>query len=354
VTRAAAGALALLAACAGEPVALHELHGEAQGTTWTIKYAGGERAGLAGDVGARLAAFDAVFSLWQDRTAIRRFNEQPAQLELQVEPELAAALRQALALARATGGAFDPTLRPLLRLRGFGPAPLGREPDAAELAAARDAVGHELLTVRADGTVVRARAGVQLDLDGIAQGLAVDELAALLQQRGIDAFMIELGGELRCAGTKPDGSRWAIGIEAPDPEAPDPGAAGARGLTTVVPLADASLATSGSYRRFVESGGRLRHHILDRRTGDSAAAGVVSASVIAADCATADALSTALVVLGPVRGVETLARLGRPDLRALLVLDAPVAPELQAALAAHGAELLPAADPRHSIVRWRW
>lgn len=328
MSRAAALMSLLLVGCGGAAHdGLQQLRGEAQGTTWTIKYTGAPRERLYEQVVALLLQFDLVFSLWLPDSEIRRFNADPQRIETPVSARLAAALRHALALAAATDGAFDPTLRPLLHLRGFGAEPLDRAPLPAELEDARARVGHRLLRVGADDVVVRERPGVQIDLDGIAQGIAVDELAALLQAAGLGAFMVELGGEVRCAGTKPDGTPWRIAIEAPPSDAA--ASAADAPFTSIVPLQDQALATSGNYRRFVESGGARKHHILDPQTGDSAASGLVSASVIAADCATADALATALMVLGPDRGLELLQRLGRDDLRALMVV-APRSAEAQA------------------------
>ncbi len=312
--RRAAAALALLAAsCTGGADVL-ELRGRTMGTTYSIKAVGGDPARLRRPVDEVLAEIDAKFSTHRQDSEIARCNAHRGAEPFQASAAFAALLRQALAVAERTDGAFDPTVLPLVELWGLkGGAP--RQPQADEIAAALARVGHGKVTVGDGDRVHKAAPEVALDFDGIAPGLAVDRLVDALRAVGVTAVMVEIGGEVRCAGSKPDGSAWQIGIERPPLRDEEP-----RDLAEVVAVRDFALATSGSYRKFVEAGGRRVHHILDPRTGRNADNDVVSASVRASTCALADALATAFMVLGPDRADGVLDRFADARLGVLFLL----------------------------------
>ncbi len=148
-----------------------------------------------------------------------------------------------------------------------------------------------------EGTSIRKTAAdVDVSLAGIAKGYGVDEVGAMLASRGIHDALVEIGGEVRGYGTTETGRPWRVGVNVPR------AAAGATDVAVAVPLQNAALATSGDYRNFFESGGKRYGHILDPRTGQPVEHTVLSASVLATDCATADALATALLVLGREEG----------------------------------------------------
>jgi thiamine biosynthesis lipoprotein len=161
-------------------------------------------------------------------------------------------------------------------------------------------------------TYEKREPAVQFDPNGIAQGYTVDVLAMLLQQRGIMDYMVEVGGEVRCAGVNDKGATWVMQIDKPVE-------GDAHVQQTTVPLQDRSLATSGNYRKFIEIGGRRYGHTIDPRTGRPAMNALLSASVVADDCATADALGTALMVLGPADARAWLSR--HREVEAYLVMD---------------------------------
>lgn len=310
--RLAPAALGLLLPCCAPPEPQH-LAGRTMGTTYSIKYVGSAAPGaLQRQIDAHLAAFARVFSTYDPTSEISRFNADRDGEPFQASPAFAAALRLALRFAEASDGAFDPTVLPLLRALGLGPGGADAA-DAAAVAAARARTGFSRLRIDDRGRVVRTQPDVEITLDAIAPGIAVDEVGALLGREGITSFMVEIGGEVLCRGEKAPGAPWQIGIEKPG----DDGGI----LHVAVPLRDRALATSGSYRRFVESGGRRRHHIVDPRTGDNPAHAVVSVSVEARDCVTADALSTTLMVVGPKGAQAVLERAGDPTARALFLLQ---------------------------------
>lgn len=339
-----AACLAAWAACRG-PVArppIHTFFGATMGTQYTVRLANPpeqlELAALEERVERTLATVNRQMSTYQADSELSRFNRHAGQDWFPVSADTARVVAAGQKVAQATNGAFDVTVGPLVNLWGFGPG--GRAshaPSEAEIAECRQRVGYEHLAVRDDPPALRkARPDLYVDLSAIAKGFAVDQVARLLEQRGIAGYMVEIGGEVRTRGRKPDGSGWRIGIERPD--------AGVRQIQRVVELADQSLATSGDYRNFFEQQGRRYSHEIDPRTGRALEHTLVSVSVLAADCMTADAWATALLVLGsdlalPTarrEGLEVLCILRTPDgfleqatpgfAACLRVLESPTAP----------------------------
>ncbi|MET0269426.1 MAG: FAD:protein FMN transferase [Sphingomonas sp.] len=184
----------------------------------------------------------------------------------------------------------------LVDLWGFGPAPAAVLPPAdADIAAARAAGGWRRLDRDRHSRRARQPGGLRLDLSGIAKGHAVDRLAAVLQRHGHAHALVEIGGELRGTGIRPDRQPWWVAVETP------PGAA----LPPIrVALHGLSIATSGDYRRWFDHGGRRHAHTLDPRTGRPVAHDVASVTVLHPECMMADALATAITVLGADDGLS--------------------------------------------------
>jgi thiamine biosynthesis lipoprotein len=309
-----ARALAALAACAAlwlwwrsesqaatsvEPL---DLHGEVMGTTWHLRCAadGSRGAALRDAVQTALDDVDRRFSTYRADSLISRFNAHRSTEPFAVDADFVALLSLGLELAAATAGAFDPTVFPVVRLLGFAGGDRA-EPAPAAMAEALAAVGWRKVTVLPEHFLMKSDPRVEIDLSAIAKGFAVDRGSEALVALAVVDHMLEVGGEVVCRGRRPDGETWRIGVERPDPDA----AGGGRPVHRVVALADRALATSGSYRNYFDSGGRRRHHILDARSGQNVETQVVSASVIAADCALADGLATAFLLVGP-QGAEAL------------------------------------------------
>jgi thiamine biosynthesis lipoprotein len=293
------GALLCMAACTPEPPML-SLTGEAMGTSWTVHVADANRLpGLDAQtlVDTALHEVDAVMSTWNDDSALMRFNAADSTDWISVPASLATVVADARRISELTGGAFDITAAPLVDAWGFGPAGApAMPPTPAALAALRSRVGFRLLENRAEPPALRKHdPAMRADLSAIAKGYAVDRVALALEAAGSRNYLVEIGGELRIRGRRTTGEAWRIGIEQPDPAR--------RSVQRELALnRDAALATSGDYRNFVELGGRRQAHIIDPRTGWPAAHALASVTVIAANCAEADALATALTVLGPQDG----------------------------------------------------
>lgn len=298
LTWLALAAALLLAACAPPPQ-VHTLSGPTMGTVWTVRLAGLPAdvtvPQLRAEIEALLETANAQMSTYRDDTEITRFNRAPAGTAVTVSEDFARVLAAALALAEDTGGAYDPTVGPLVNLWGFGPdGHRDRAPEDAAIAAMRDRVGWRRLDFDAATRRLVQPGGVYLDLSSIAKGDAVDRIVEHLAARGVAAALVDIGGDMRLYGRKPDGSGWRVAIERP--------VSGPRDVHTIIEPGDRAVATSGSYRNFFRDGGREFSHTIDPRTGHPVVHELVSVTVIDASCLQADALATALTVLGPEEG----------------------------------------------------
>lgn len=277
-----------------------EITGRTMGTTYSVKLAGLPAgltpAALQAGIEARLERVNAVMSTYRADSDLSRFNASRSTAWFPTSAELVDLVTRARAISAMSQGAFDVTVGPLVNLWGFGPdAQAFAPPDARAIEEALRRVGYEKLAVRAAPPALRkARPDLYVDLSAIAKGDGVDKVAELLDQRGVGAYLVEIGGELRAKGVKPDGRPWRVAIERPD--------AATRAVYRVVPLRDAAMATSGDYRNFYEHEGRLYSHTIDPATGRPVDHRLASVTVVTPDCATADGLATALMVLGPERG----------------------------------------------------
>lgn len=200
---------------------------------------------------------------------------------------------KSLELWKASEGAFDVSVGPLIELWGFRSRKF-RVPSDEEIAETMRLVGSQKIIVNETEHVIQLSVpGMKVDLGGIAAGYAVDRAARLVARAGIRSCLINLGGEIYCMGEKGPGRQWTVGIHA---------------SVEKLALRDRAVSTSGDYEQFFESGGRRYSHIMDPRAGYPADTGVTSVTVTSADCLTADALSTAVLVLGKQRGIALVAR----------------------------------------------
>lgn len=260
-----------------------------------------------------LDAVDRALSTWKDDSDLSRLNRSPAGEAVEVEPVTLDVLRLSGDIVETTGGAFDPTVGPLVQLWGFGAYDETEEtPSAEAIDAAHARVDWPAVEV-GDGWVRRSRDDVEVDASAIAKGHAVDLAAARLVESGHDEFLLEVGGELLVRGNNPDGVPWRVGVDDPlPPEGTDP--VSPMGLAPRPPIARLGLtggavATSGDYRNVRRVGGRLVCHAIDPRSGEPIDHDLASATVVAPTCAAADALATATLVLGPVDGLALLERI---------------------------------------------
>jgi FAD:protein FMN transferase len=291
------------------------LRGATMGTTYQIKLvaelATVDHERLQTDVDQVLAEIDRQMSTYRPDSELSRFNRAPAGEWFGVSSATAEVVAAAHEISEKTDGALDVTVGPLVRLWHFGP------PDAANgnakhkftppsddaIATSRQHLGYKKLSVRIEPAALRKESdGLEVDLSSIASGYAIDRLADLLAKRGIEEFMVEIGGEVRAAGRREDGAPWRVAIERP--------LARGRGLQMAVPLEDAAIATAGDYRKFFEYAGRRYSHIIDPATGQPVEHALASVTVVSESCVAADGWDTPLLVLGPERGYECAERNG--------------------------------------------
>ncbi len=248
----------------------------------------------------RLQEINDSMSTWKNDSEISKVNRAPAGEWITVSPELAHVLELAQQLGAETDGLMDVTVSPLVGLWGFGRSGKRRSPGEAEIQEALQKVGYQKFLVQGN-RVKKLVPELEIDFSAFVPGYAVDQLADAAAAAGVQEYLIELGGEVRAQGNGPAGRPWTVGIE-------QPRGAGGQELAAAVALTSGSVATSGSYRRFAESGGVRIHHIIDPRTGRPADSDIVSATVYADRCYKADAIGTALLVMGSEKALQWLDR----------------------------------------------
>ena len=303
----------LVAGCTSTPTASASLRagGQAFGTTWHVSWLGGVQPAVVEPALQEVfERIDRSMSSWRPDSEIARLAGTSGKALIS-EP-LFEVVSDALAVAAASGGAFDPTVEPLLELWGFRDGVVEAAPTDAEVEQALQSVGWQRVDLERDGMgrPWLDLAGTKLDLSGIAKGYAVDRASEALSALGVASHLVEVGGEVRAHGTGPRGS-WVVGVEMPDGSVAPGEAFAAR-----VPVVNRAVATSGDYRNVRWVNGVAVAHTMNPSTGRPVATDVLSASVTASTCQAADAWATALRVLGADAGMALVD--ARPDLEAAL------------------------------------
>ena len=300
--------LTVLLDAACQPKRELQLSGKTMGTTYHIKVVTGwltSGTDLQRQIDDRLAAINKSMSTYDPTSEISRFNAiTTANESFSPSADLLEVLRVAAELHRLTDGAWDGTLDPLVNLWGFGRnGSVSQVPDEREIRQALAHVGFDRIVLDPSGTLSKRDPVVTLDLASIAKGFGVDAIARLLGDNGFLHFLVEIGGEVYARGRRKDGNAWRVGINRPEKEA------AFNDVYQAVPLTDRAMATSGDYRIFFNVDNQSYAHILDPRTGRPVTNGVVSATVVAANCTVADGLATALMVMGAEKGLALVNRL---------------------------------------------
>lgn len=279
------------------------------GTVCTVSIQdGGSEAALRA-VFTRLREIDDRMSANREDTEIAAVNEAAGRSPVRVSEDTFHVVRKALEHARISDGAFDPTVGPIVRLWSIGMEG-ERVPEDHEIRAALPLVDwRSVILDEGATTIFLPRRGMRLDLGAIAKGYAADEAARILTERRVRAAVLDLGGNILVLGRKPDGTPWRVGVQNPFDK---------RGsFIGIVSMDAGTVVTSGIYERYFERDGRQYHHILDTKTGKPVESDLVSVTVIAESSIDADALSTALFVLGRERGMALIRTL--PGIEAVYV-----------------------------------
>jgi thiamine biosynthesis lipoprotein len=321
--------LVLAGACSsGAPVVV-ERRWPVMGTYATASVASPADDAAARAVEAVRAEFervDAVMSNWRTESELSLLNRRAASGPHAVrDPGLFRCIESALDHARRSGGAFDPTVGPLVRLWGFRPfAP--RVPSEEEIGRALASVGSRRVAIDPEGRTVRFLVpGVEIDLGGIAKGFALDRARDALERHGAVSGLLDLGGNLLGWRSPPGGRAWRVGIRAPDLH---------ETMVATIDIVDRAVATSADYENSFTSGGASYGHLLDPASGRPAVTDVLSATAIAETGLDSDALSTALFVAGSSRAAEILAE--TPGAEAALIVRSPAGPAMRASASLRG------------------
>ncbi len=281
------------------------LAGIALGTRYQITYLTDEPGDYDLEIALLLRQFSQALSIFEPDSDLSRFNRTGSfRFE---SPFFYPVLRASAEVFALTNGAFDPTVGPLVEAYGFGRAGRSAGP-FAQVDGLVGAVGFGHIQFDEE-RVVRSRPDVQLNFNAIAKGYAVDIIGQFLEARGIERYLIELGGEVRGRGCNPHSQPWRIGII--NPQSGDE-------WHTVLPLIDQSLATSGNYRNCYEQNGIQYRHLIDPQTGQMTPSDLLSVTVVAQECMTADALATAFMVMGVRKTINFLGK--HPQYQAHLLL----------------------------------
>lgn len=306
------GALAL-AGCGESEAreAMTRIAGPTMGTAYRVslprRLAADETSKTRSAVEAALQRVDALMSTYRPESELSCFNAAAAGEWTTMAADTASVISEAMRTSSISGGGFDVTVGPLVDLWGFGPGEQRGVPSDEAIADARALTGLDAFEFDpARGAVAKTRDGLRVDLCGVAKGHAVDLVAASLEASGFESYLVDVGGELKARGRKAGGSSWKVGIERPVP--------GRRELQRVVAMDGGAIATSGDYRNYFEREGRRYCHTIDPRSGRPVRHRLAGVSVVAERAATADALSTAMMVLGPDEGLALAERLGLPAL----------------------------------------
>lgn len=300
---------------------IRDFAGRSMGTSWSVRLVAapaGSPGHLAPDhlqhgLQQQLDAIVAEMSHWETDSDLGRFNRAGAGSWLALPPAFFDVLSFAMGVARDSGGAYDPCAGTLVNLWGFGPygrfdQPEFVPPSPDEIAVARTQLAAAGVRLEREGRKALQPGGVQLDLSAVAKGYSVDRLAYYLKTQGVEHYLVEVGGELRGAGVKPDGQPWWVALEEVGDEMNAPAVGEPASL--VLALHGLAVATSGDYRRYFELDGRRYSHTIDPRSGMPIANDLASVTVVHGQCMAADAWSTALTVLGADQGLALAERQG--------------------------------------------
>ena len=283
-----------LLGCVEKPEQL-AFSGLTMGTTYQVKIVPNNivvSKNLAAQIDERLQSLDATFTTYRKTSELMTFNQSPIKQPQAVSPDMFEVMTIAKQVYQQTNGAFDPTVGPLVNLWGFGPDYTDQViPQPDEITQYLLSVGLNYLLLDQQARTATRQFDIELDFSAIAKGYAVDAVAELLASYGLEHYLVEVGGELRLKGHKGNGQSWKIAIEKPSIEQ--------GGVQEALALKNVAVATSGNYRNYFEKEGKRYSHTIDPRTGYPIDHNLASATVLAQTAARADALATAMMVLGP-------------------------------------------------------
>lgn len=298
-------------------LALYKLGGETMGTYYALTYVDGSdrKEDVQKGIDSILDVINQELSTYIPTSFITGFNKSDEAVDLATHPHFLESLKASRMIYEQSGGAFDPTVMPLVNFWGFGYTGdhTVETVDTRALDSIRGLVGMDKLKL--EGTLLQKTVpGMQIDFNAIAPGYAVDLLGEMLENRGITSYLMDIGGEVRARGQKPDASIWRIGISTPKPEAAP------TDIQITFPMENMSVATSGDYRKYHTVKGEKYSHTIDPKTGYSKKNNLLSATVFHPSAKMADGYATACMVSG---SEEALAFAKRVGIEAYLIIGNP-------------------------------
>ncbi|MDC9612842.1 FAD:protein FMN transferase [Xenorhabdus khoisanae] len=299
----------LLAACGGPEQ--QNLNGQTMGTYYSVKYVADSSSpapeNLQKEIDRLLEEVNDQMSTYRPNSELSRFNQsREVNKPFPVSAATAKVVKEAIRINQLTDGALDVTVGPLVNLWGFGPeGRITKAPTDEELATRHAWTGINNLSVEGNN-LIKSIPELYVDLSSIAKGYGVDVVAEYLESQNIKDYMVDIGGEVRTSGNNGKGNPWRIAIEKPS----DSGMA--QSAQEIIEPGNMSVATSGDYRNYFEQNGVRYSHTINPKTGRPITHNLVSITVIAQTCMSADGFSTGLDVLGPEKGMEVAEKLNIP------------------------------------------
>ena len=267
------------------------------GTSYNITYQSNDNLKL--EIEKALAEVDASLSPFNEKSVITHVNKNEA---VTLDDHFITVFRLSSEIYKDTEGAFDITVAPLVNAWGFG-FKNGITPDRHAIDSLMQFVGFDKVKLQ-DGKIIKTDDRLMLDCSAIAKGYGVDAVARLLKSKGIDNYMVEIGGEIVASGENPKGAPWRIGVSKPDDDSVNV----SNEIQGIINISNRAMATSGNYRNFYYKGGKKYAHTIDPKTGCPVQHSILSATVVSDECAKADAYATAFMVMGLDKAKAVLAR----------------------------------------------
>jgi len=275
---------------------LIKFNGQALGTVYSISYYDTQNRNFQSEIESLFDSVNNVFSIYNENSFISNVNNNII-FEIGNYKWFEEVFSVAKIVHTETGGAFDPTIAPLVNAWGFGKNK-NINTDSINIDSLRQIVGFDKISI-SNGKIIKEDLCISLDFNAIAKGFCTDVAASYLKNMGIDNFLVEVGGEIASEGSKINNEPWRIGIEKPSNNAYD-----GQEVLQIIKIKDKAMATSGNYRRYYEKDGQRYAHTIDPKTGHPVENNLLSVTVIADKCVFADAYATAFMVLGVKNTLE--------------------------------------------------
>jgi len=300
-----------LTSCQGKKdLKVFKVSGTAQGTYYAITYCSDKNENLRPAMDSLFKYFDRSVSAYVPASILSRLNNNDSTVVADMIFETI--FKKAMEVSVRSEGAFDITVGPLVNAWGFGFSQKAKV-DQAMVDSLLQLVGYQKVQL-INGKLIKADPRIRIDFDAIAQGYSSDWIAQFFEKRGIMNYLIDVGGEVLGHGTKPDGQMWSVAIEMPAKNSQDE-----RKIQAILSLKDQAISTSGNYRKYYEENGVRYSHTIDPSNGYPVRHNLLSVSVLADDCITADAYATAFMVMGLEKAKRFLSN--KRDIEAYFISD---------------------------------